>query len=487
MPVSHIALTVSHLPSSVSFYLSCLQPLDYHFIGQWGESVGLGPSGSESADLFLTQETPESGLKAGTTHIAFDAPFRSAVREFYTAALGAGAKGGEPPAYRNEGTECFNAVVLDLDGNSVEVVCHDGVSGGGSAVGRQNNLLEWREDGASRAAGSAVSRSSNSKALTNLKSISSAAIEVLSAHGGASRARPESTRRSSASAVSSHRDAGSGSVIPSIVRSFTDPLLREAKKADMSEKALIGTVLGAAAGAAVAYAMCKSENDSARAEREYNRLMAERSRPRIDMIDYEQRERGIGRTGRSLLAIEAPPASFSMRKSEAYEPPSYESVVREGSRVKRDDERSRFTVMRSVTSPADLPPNENYDRPSDSRSRSGVTRTSRSRHGSRSSEKPPSVPPVEEKYYYVEGLEDSKTVVPSDSVSCAGSRSRYSKGHSRSSRQSSRREKLDRIDERSERSESTVTPRKYYERSGMSLPVRIRDRDRRRRVASYAG
>jgi hypothetical protein len=57
MPVSHIALTVSHLPSACSFYLSALQPLDYHFVGQWGDSVGLGIHGE--ADLFLTQESAE--------------------------------------------------------------------------------------------------------------------------------------------------------------------------------------------------------------------------------------------------------------------------------------------------------------------------------------------------------------------------------------------------------------------------------------------
>ena len=56
MPVSHIGLTVSHLPSSCSFFLSALQPLGYRFIGQQGNQIGLGIDGD--ADFFLCQETP---------------------------------------------------------------------------------------------------------------------------------------------------------------------------------------------------------------------------------------------------------------------------------------------------------------------------------------------------------------------------------------------------------------------------------------------
>ena len=53
MPVAHLGLTVSHIPSATSFYLQALQPLGYHYIGQSGDSIGLGV---HEADLFLTQE-----------------------------------------------------------------------------------------------------------------------------------------------------------------------------------------------------------------------------------------------------------------------------------------------------------------------------------------------------------------------------------------------------------------------------------------------
>ena len=53
MTVSHLGITVSHIPSASSFYLQALQPLGYHYIGQSGDSIGLGV---HEADLFLTQE-----------------------------------------------------------------------------------------------------------------------------------------------------------------------------------------------------------------------------------------------------------------------------------------------------------------------------------------------------------------------------------------------------------------------------------------------
>ena len=55
MPVSHIGLSVSHLPTSTSFFLSALQPLGYRYCGQWGPQIGLGVL---EADFFLTQEIP---------------------------------------------------------------------------------------------------------------------------------------------------------------------------------------------------------------------------------------------------------------------------------------------------------------------------------------------------------------------------------------------------------------------------------------------
>jgi len=55
MPVSHVGLTVSHVPSACSFFLSALQPLDYKYVGNQGDSVGFG---TDDADFFLSPEVP---------------------------------------------------------------------------------------------------------------------------------------------------------------------------------------------------------------------------------------------------------------------------------------------------------------------------------------------------------------------------------------------------------------------------------------------
>ena len=201
--------------------------------------------------------TTVRSLKVGTSHIAFSAPSRNAVRAFYTSAVNAGANGGEAPAYRNDDIECFNAVVLDLDGNSVEVVHHN-MPVHVSKIPRRL-LLEAGSAASAAAAPPVEDALSESRSLATWKSIGSAALDAL--------VRPETERRNSTSAVSKRP-----SLIPGIVRSFTDPLLmRETGRGEISDKALVGTMLGAAAGAAVVYAMCKSEEDSARDERDYER------------------------------------------------------------------------------------------------------------------------------------------------------------------------------------------------------------------------
>lgn len=58
MPLSHLTLTVSHLPTSTSFFLSCLQPLGYKFIGRHDEYIGFGSKADEPADFWLAQEQP---------------------------------------------------------------------------------------------------------------------------------------------------------------------------------------------------------------------------------------------------------------------------------------------------------------------------------------------------------------------------------------------------------------------------------------------
>lgn len=118
---SSITLTVSHLPSSASFFLSALQPLDYVYRGRADNTIGFGSGVNPSApaDFWISQEVP--GVPAGAAHVAFPAPSRKAVQNFFLVALKAGAKiHGEPAVRDNSGY--YSAAVIDFDGNSIEAV-----------------------------------------------------------------------------------------------------------------------------------------------------------------------------------------------------------------------------------------------------------------------------------------------------------------------------------------------------------------------------
>lgn len=207
-------------------------------------------------------------MKAGAAHVAFSAASRTAVREFYANALQAGGRPHGSPAAREGEDECFNAAILDLDGNSVEVVFREGaavVDDGASESGK-SRLLTWRSgtaanlsDRRSMAGGSVVS------AATSLakKALAPAASTVPRSNKAPSEA-PSAAPSSVSKATSKARSA-----VPALQRSFTAPVLTPQSSNDnitMSRKTLVGTILGAAAGAAVAYAMCKSEEDGAKAE-----------------------------------------------------------------------------------------------------------------------------------------------------------------------------------------------------------------------------
>ncbi|KAF1365122.1 hypothetical protein EJ07DRAFT_95289 [Lizonia empirigonia] len=252
MPVSHIGLTVSHLPTSSSFFLSALQPLGYRYIGQQGHQVGFG---IREADFFLCQETP--GIKAGAAHIAFTATSRTAVRDFYSAALNAGGKPNGSPACRTGDESHFNAAVLDFDGNSIEVIFsgEPDYRDDGTVISH-SRVITWERT---------VSQSfrDNASVISSrtIRSVAKAPTEVLKAPSIASKAP---------SVVSQ---------APSIARSISEPAAvpqaapPATSRGDGAAKTLIGTLLGAAAGAAVAYAFVRSEQDSAKKEADFSAFM----------------------------------------------------------------------------------------------------------------------------------------------------------------------------------------------------------------------
>ncbi|SMY28909.1 unnamed protein product [Zymoseptoria tritici ST99CH_1A5] len=255
MPVSHIGLTVSHIPSATSFYLAALQPLGYRFIGCQGDSIGLG---IESADLFLTQSSRDT--RPSPNHIAFLAKDRAAVRECYAAALNAGGRPSGAPQYRNEKCTCFNAAVEDLDGNTIEFIYrqeHDeaGCEGEATPSEQSSRVESWREEVAEgdieEDARSVASMKSHGSKMSKAKSTMQTAVDLASA--------------TSKSLKSEEPSLG-------LTRANTAPV-----KSDAGGKSLLGAALGAAAGVALLYAMHQTERKNARDEADFRASMKSRS------------------------------------------------------------------------------------------------------------------------------------------------------------------------------------------------------------------
>ncbi|KAL8788450.1 MAG: hypothetical protein Q9213_001673 [Squamulea squamosa] len=217
MPVSHIGLTVSHLPTSCSFFLAALAPLGYRYIGQSGNQIGFG---IDDAEFFISQET--ESIKATSAHVAFLAPSRSVVDNFFIAALKAGGRIHGEPAERDPVTRYYSAAVLDFNDNSIEVMHRGGKVQNANSSDRGlegDRVLSWQKE----VAASTVSQA------------------------------PPSTRASPRVTVTTITK-------PTIM--VSDQTTQARAGSDMNSKTFIGTLLGAAAGAAVAYAMTKGDEGS---------------------------------------------------------------------------------------------------------------------------------------------------------------------------------------------------------------------------------
>ncbi|PLB51692.1 hypothetical protein P170DRAFT_352932 [Aspergillus steynii IBT 23096] len=249
MPVSHLTLTVSHLPTSTSFFLSCLQPLGYQFIGRHDDYIGFGQNAGEPADFWITEQKP--GVPAGAAHVAFPAPSKDAVGAFFISALKAGGKIHGEPKTRDSESGYYSAAIVDVDGNSIEAVFRPSTSSARSEVSRP--ALALLENG-----------SVVSKATSKVSSVKPESV-----------APPRSEARSHVSrgmsAVDRERSApserGAPSVSPREIQQAPSPTYvvhHTTQKTDdgKAAKTIVGTLIGAAAGAALAYAMAKGDSES---------------------------------------------------------------------------------------------------------------------------------------------------------------------------------------------------------------------------------
>jgi hypothetical protein len=278
-------LFVTHLPSASSFYASIIQPLGLQFLSSppvqtipptpavlnYGY-ITQGPAGLKHVVVFsVTQGRPGAIRPA---KIGLSACSEAAVKEFWkkSALLNKGVRTPGKLDYLVENEEEGGAEIVvsrtrDFDGNMLEAVYRRGDrgygGGGGGGIGYRprreaiemspaekeaRRVLEWQEQ---------VARSIGDSGSTG-----GAASVISSSDIVDDGYRPVARRADSYPVQGSERQVPMRLVRreTTTTEHYRRPDERESGARGVSGKAVIGTLLGAAAGAAFAYAMVRSES-----------------------------------------------------------------------------------------------------------------------------------------------------------------------------------------------------------------------------------
>jgi catechol 2,3-dioxygenase-like lactoylglutathione lyase family enzyme len=124
----HLSFAVTGLERSARFYDAVLSPLGY--VRVWSDATAVGYGQSGGGDMFAIRLRPENAAVPGDGfHVAFAAPNRQAVNEFYKAALERGGRDNGTPGLCPEYSEHYYAAfVIDPDGYRIEAVINTPVS-----------------------------------------------------------------------------------------------------------------------------------------------------------------------------------------------------------------------------------------------------------------------------------------------------------------------------------------------------------------------
>jgi catechol 2,3-dioxygenase-like lactoylglutathione lyase family enzyme len=121
----HASFAVADLARSANFYDATLPLLGYVRVWADETAVGYGPPGG--SDSFAIKLRPRQPVVPGEGfHIAFAAPSRHAVADFYKAALEHGGKdNGGSGLHPEYGSHYYAAFVFDPDGYRIEAVINE--------------------------------------------------------------------------------------------------------------------------------------------------------------------------------------------------------------------------------------------------------------------------------------------------------------------------------------------------------------------------
>lgn len=207
------------------------------------------------------------------------------VRECYTAALNAGGHPSGSPNYRNEDCSCFNAAVEDLDGNTVEFIFRqphgDGGCCGEAALESERGSVRAEED-------------AEDAAQDDTRSVAQAV------HSQPSKQSRGKSSMQTALDLASTTSKSSRSDTPSQGAAST--------KSNFPTRTLVGTALGAAAGAALLYAMGRAERANAKEEADHFAYMDSKRRSRSETRKAPEESKSMP---------PPPPKSRSMARSAA--------------------------------------------------------------------------------------------------------------------------------------------------------------------------
>jgi catechol 2,3-dioxygenase-like lactoylglutathione lyase family enzyme len=119
--LDHLSIQCADVAASAAFYDAVLPAVGGQRLMDFGEVIGYGVP--PMPDFWLGPRTTGEGFRE--SHIAFAAPDRAAVDEYFRLAVAAGAEVlYEPQTWPQYHPGYYAAFVRDPDGNNVEAVCH---------------------------------------------------------------------------------------------------------------------------------------------------------------------------------------------------------------------------------------------------------------------------------------------------------------------------------------------------------------------------
>ncbi|WP_235840036.1 VOC family protein [Derxia lacustris] len=129
----HISFAVTDIERAAKFYDHTLKSLGYIRVfedirsGEDDQAVGYGIEGGD--DKFCIKLASESSAAKGHGfHLAFSAPSRNSVHDFYEQALRhGGTDNGEPGLRSDYGPNYYACFVIDPDGHRIEAVINNAV------------------------------------------------------------------------------------------------------------------------------------------------------------------------------------------------------------------------------------------------------------------------------------------------------------------------------------------------------------------------